>query len=521
MTRVVSVLLALLLVSSTAIAPAAGAVDIQESSEIFGESVTSDMGVLGWSPSEDVVRYGSDRNPGWIVHYEDGHGADLEAWANGSTSREIRSHDNASNVMLISAPASDVGLKLLSFSGEHLRDLSYVETIGVNRRVSVDPILPTELKSSDAWSPPAGATLATAGGVYGSFDADGAAWSSEVNTSTMTEVRTTVGADQVAVDGTGVRVAVLDTGLDYDSDLYGTRVPTGKNTISNTTLNVTDLPNATAEDYAAVADGSDSNHGSWVATAIAGNGTGPNATGIAPNATLIPVKVLSDDGSGSTEDIAEGLEYACGEANADVVSMSLGAPFRSERLEGEIQECLENESVSAVVVAAGNSRLTYRYVASPGDADGVVTVAATDARHLNESESAYFSNVGPDPETSKNPTVGAPGMEITAEVADGNVTLSGTSMATPVVSGVAALTLDKHGDLQGQPKELRTQLSETAEPLPSAGTTEVGAGRISAVNAVDDADGNQSQQDARSVTAESRDSGNKALAGSFWRELLG
>ena len=270
--------------------------------------------------------------------------------------------------------------------------------------------------------------------------------------------------------------------------------------------------------YDKLADGSSSNHGSWVATAIAGNGSGPNATGIAPGAELVPVKVLADDGSGSTSDIAAGLEYACGQADADVLSMSLGSPVQSLQIQEEIQQCLEEDDVSAVVVAGGNNRLSTRYLQSPGDSTDVITVAASDTRPINESESAYFSAVGPDPETDVEPDVAAPGLTVTWKVQEGNRTLSGTSMATPVVSGVLALTLEERSALVGNPEAVRTALEATAEPMPEAGTTEVGAGRINASNAVQDVSSDEGQETVRSSDSEARDTANSALAGSVWRE---
>jgi subtilisin family serine protease len=165
--------------------------------------------------------------------------------------------------------------------------------------------------------------------------------------------------------------------------------------------------------------------------------------------------------------------------------------------------------------------MTYRYLASPAGQEPVVTVAATDARRLNESESAYFSNVGPDERTGKNPTVGAPGMSITARVADGNVTLSGTSMATPVVSGQIAVTLQAKPGLEGEPAKLKQYLEDHAEPLEQAGVTEVGAGRLDSELLVDDVEPDENQQDARNDPARQRDSANRALSTGFWGTLLG
>lgn len=511
-----ALVMALVMLLASTVAPAAaGPLGVQGDSEVFAESVLEDKGWLGsWSPGEDVVTYGAAGHPGWVVEYSEGHAGDLEAWADASHERTVRSHNNDSNMMVVSAPADAIGISWSLSLTDALRHQSYVERIGVNRRLSIDPIASGALRNASAWEAPAGSWLATYGGYNGDLSADGAAWSDEVNTSSMGDVRQAVGADELAVDGSGVRVAVLDTGLDYDNETFGDRVPMGKNVITNETIN------ASAGDYEAVADGAASNHGSWVATMIAGNGPA-NATGIAPGAEVVPVKVLADDGSGSTADIAAGLEYACGEADADIVSMSLGSAVPSMQIETEIAECLDEDDVSAVVVAAGNSRMTYRYVASPGDSERVISVAASDTRALNESESAYFSNVGPDPETGVSPTIAAPGMSITANLADGNKTLSGTSMATPVVSGALALTLDAHPDLAGNPAELRSHLERTAEPMPNAGVTEVGAGRVSAVNAVEDVEPETDQEGALDDAAAARDTGNEALAGSLWRSLLG
>lgn len=518
MKRGLAVVLALLVVGATVATPVTAASG--SSSPIFGPSVSEDMGLLGWSPSNDVVRYGAGQYPGWIVEYEDGRASDLQAWAESSDERTIRSQDTDGNAMLISAPPSDVITTSL-LGSDSLRELSYVKHIGVNRKVGVDPLRPGDLKNSETWDKPSGHDFATFWGHSGALEADGAAWKSEINRSGLDDVRQSVDVDEVTETGAGVRYGILDTGLDYKDRLYGARVVAGKNTITNETLNITDPANATASDYEPVADGSDSNHGSWIATMIAGNGSRTNATGIAPDAELVPVKVLGDDGSGSTQDIAEGLEFACAEANVDIVHMSLGSPTPSERIEAEITECLEEEDVSAIVVAAGNSRLTYRYLASPGDAEGVVTVAATDTKALNNSESAYFSNVGPDPQTDKNPTVGTPGMQITAEVADGNVTLSGTSMAAPVTSGLLGLTLEAQPSLEGQPAELRQYLQDHSEGLAEAGETEVGAGRPSAKLLVDDVEPNQTQEEARNDDSKNRDKGNRAISGSFWAGFWG
>ena len=519
MTRRLSTVLAALVVVSAVVAGVQPAAAFGGSSSgVFAPSVSTDRGLFGWSPSESVVEYAGG-NPGWVVEFEDGHAGDLEAWVSASADRQIRARDNDSNMMVVSAPSSDVGLSWSLGLSSTLREQSYIKRIGVNRMVSVNPIRESDLARKSNWSSPDGGWLATWGGFKGKFNADGAAWSREVNESSLEDARAAVGADRVSsVDGSGVRVAVLDTGLDYNKSLYGDRVVAGFNAITGEKLN-TSL-SAENRSYDKVFDGASSKHGSWVTTAIAGNGPAPNGTGIAPGASIIPVKVLADDGSGKTSTIASGLEFACGEANADVVSMSLGSPVPSMQLEAEISECLTEDGVSAVAVAAGNNRMTYRYTASPGDSsETVITVAATDSKAVNESESAYFSAVGPDPTNGAGPDVAAPGMSITARVGDSTRTLSGTSMATPIVSGVSALALDANSSLVGEPALLMNYLEDTAEPLPNAGVTEVGDGRVSAYNAVNDVEPDKSQQAARDTGSKLRDEANGAHSGSFWRGL--
>jgi subtilisin family serine protease len=515
-----SLLLALVMVTATVATPVAAAPGASTSAKL-GPSVAEDVGWLsGWDAPENVQRYGANDLPGWLVKVDAEGESKLRTWTNGSEKREIRDAGADGRWFVVSAPPEQVlriGLLSTLTGEETLVAKDYVQSVGVNRRTSIDPIRQPALQDSSEWEAPGGQWWK----LSGSLSADGAAWGDEVNRSSVQDVRAAVDDDEVSLEGEDMRVAILDTGLDYSADLHDDRVPMAYNAITGESVTITDTVNATAADYELVADASSSNHGSWVATMIAGAGDGENATGIAPNATILPAKVLVDDGSGTTADIAEGIEWAASEANADVISMSLGSAVPNERINEAIAEALENESVSAVVVAAGNSRMTFRYLASPAGQEPVVTVAATDSRALNESESAYFSNVGPDPQTAKNPTMGAPGMSITATVADGNVTLSGTSMATPVVSGLVAVTLQANPALEGNPAELQQYLEDHAEPLEQAGVTEVGAGRPDAANLVNDVEPDQTQEDARNDPAQQRDGANRALSAGFWGTLLG
>lgn len=508
LTVALSALLVVSLVATAAVVPAAAS----GSSGPFTSAATAQTTFGVWTPSDDLIRFGADGHPGWVVSYENDSADDLRRWVNASTSREIRQHVPASRTMVISAPASHVGATW-AIGVNALKDRPYVDgPIGITREVGVDPITESELEDEESWSRPAGYWGATVGGLNGELSPDGATWGEDVNASSLADVRESIGADEVAENGSGVTVAVLDTGINYDQDLYGDRL-TGKNILSGEEINGS--LSATQRDYSKVSDGD--GHGTHVATTIAGDGNAETGTGVAPGADLLAVKVLADDGSGSTADIAEGLDYACREQSADVISMSLGSALPSEQINQEVEKCLNQHGASAVIVAAGNNRLTYRYVASPADDSATISVAASDALATNESRSAYFSAVGPDPATGEGPDLAAPGLKITAETDVGNRTLSGTSMAAPVVSGTVALMLEADGTLEGDQEAIRLRLEDTADPLPKAGTTEVGEGRLNAHNAVADDPTDGTQESERSSEAAARDSANGAVAGSAWR----
>jgi serine protease len=223
--------------------------------------------------------------------------------------------------------------------------------------------------------------------------------------------------------GQGVTVAVIDTGIacfddgpfSRGTDLSGTRCGGGWNFV---------------DDNARAAD--DHGHGTHVAGTIAqttNNGMG--TAGLAYCATLMPIKVLSRQGFGSTANVAEGIRYAADEG-AQVINLSLGGPIRSQILEDAVNHALAKGVV--IVAAAGNSGRSVGY---PAAYPGVIAVSATD----DKDNIARFS--------SRGPQVGlaAPGVAVTQQtVCNGGKdkcevfgTFNGTSMASPHVAGVAAM----------------------------------------------------------------------------------
>lgn len=487
----------------------------------------------GFTADDSVVTYGVDGNPGFIVHYSEGGLTSLEEWANDSTDREIHSSDNATGYAVVSAPPEHMGVTRAQrwFGSGGLGGASYVEYVELNRRLSYSEPIERLETQEQAFNKPAWSGPKTAFGLYGSFEQGGVAYT-DVNKSTMRESRGYHGAASTGYTGNGTTLGVVDTGLNYNEQLYQDRVIAGYNAITDSEANITLDPDGTANvsqsDYNNLSDGN--LHGSFVTSQAAANTTGTNASymGAAPDAHIIAVRSLNDDGAGSTADIAEGIEYAC-EGGADVVSLSLGTYVEQEVISQEISECYSDDDVSAVLVAVGNSRQTTRWVsypASESSREAVIGVAAISGAPPSEAESAYFSNVGPHPQNGAQPTLAATGMKVQTQVDDGSGTLftrtlSGTSMATPTAAGITAQLLEADSSLHGQPVEIRDRLQRTASPVPNAGETEVGAGSINASNAIQDREPEETQAGARQDPARARDGANGAVSGNSFAGLLG
>ncbi|WP_067276859.1 S8 family peptidase [Streptomyces jeddahensis] len=239
-------------------------------------------------------------------------------------------------------------------------------------------------------------------------------------------------------DGKGVKIAVLDTGIDATHPDLKDQVIAEKN-------------------FSTAADAQDRfGHGTHVASIAAGTGakSGGKFKGVAPGAKLLNGKVLGDDGSGEDSGILAGMEWAA-EQGAQVVNLSLGGPDTPaiDPLEAEINK-LSAEKGILFAVAAGNSGPNS--IGSPGSADAALTVGAVD----DGDQLADFSSTGPRVgDGAIKPDVTAPGVDITAAAApgsvidqevgqnpDGYLTISGTSMATPHVAGAAAILKQQHPD---------------------------------------------------------------------------
>jgi subtilisin family serine protease len=261
------------------------------------------------------------------------------------------------------------------------------------------------------------------------------------------------------VDGSGIEVAVLDTGVDTTHPDLDGRIAYEEALASPTTEDI-------------------NGHGTHVAGIVAGDGTMSNGetVGIAPNATIYNIKVLGNSGTGSRSVVVDGIERAT-ELGVDVISMSLGGPPTTDNpYIPAVNAATANGTL--VVISAGNSGPSSFTIGTPGDIESALTVAATD----DGDQITDWSSRGPTDFTEQlKPNIAAPGFAIQSlqgrgeAVTTGYTKKSGTSMSAPMVSGSAALVLEDRPDLTVP--QLKSVLVTTADPLSYDGYT-VGTGRL-------------------------------------------
>ena len=273
-------------------------------------------------------------------------------------------------------------------------------------------------------------------------------------------------------DGTGVKVAILDTGIDlthpdFPGKVAGSQVFTGEPSVQ---------------------DGF--GHGTHVASIIAGTGAASAGKykGVAPGAQLYIGKVLDNTGNGSDSQVIAGMQWAAS-TGARVVNMSLGgAPTDgTDPVSAAVNE-LTAATGTLFVVAAGNSGPSSQTVAAPGSADAALTVAAVDSADQIAGFSSRGARVG---DGALKPDIAAPGVSIVAARAEGTnlgpavgdyyTKLSGTSMATPHVAATAAILAQEHGDWTAA--QLKPALMSSAKDL-GDNPYEQGAGRVDIAQAV-------------------------------------
>jgi serine protease len=254
-----------------------------------------------------------------------------------------------------------------------------------------------------------------------------------------------------------VTIAVVDTGAQYDHpDLAG-------NFASNPGYDFADddsdpYPDVLSDEYHGT-------HVSGIAGGVTDNDTG--TSGIS-NSSLINGRALDEGGSGSTADIADAIEWAA-DQGADVINLSLGGGGYTSTMKNAVSYATNNGAL--VVAAAGNNGTSS--VSYPAAYSECLAVSALDPDETLASYSQYGSSV----------ELAAPGTNVlatTTEARGSYEELSGTSMATPVVSGVAGLALAQW-DLTNT--ELRDHLKATAVDV-GLSSDKQGSGRVDAANAV-------------------------------------
>ncbi|MCS1350198.1 S8 family peptidase [Mechercharimyces sp. CAU 1602] len=286
--------------------------------------------------------------------------------------------------------------------------------------------------------------------------------------------------------GKGVTIAIIDTGIALHPDL----VDEGR------LIAFKDFVNNKKEAY------DDNGHGTHCAGIAAGNGGKSDGKyrGAAPAANIIGVKVLDRMGSGSLSDVIAGIEWCMNNKEKykiKVISLSLGSRATQTHREDPVCQISKKavQSGLTVVVAAGNEGPEERTISSPGIEPSVITVGASNDKGTvtREDDSiASFSSRGPTIDRLQKPDVVAPGTNITSLRSAGSyidkisadqrvgqyyTTMSGTSMATPLVAGIAALLYDKHPDWT--PAQVKKALASTATDMKQS-PQDQGSGQVQA-----------------------------------------
>ncbi len=244
----------------------------------------------------------------------------------------------------------------------------------------------------------------------------------------------------VCATGAGIVVAVLDTGVDVSHPaLVESVLPNGVNTVENT-FDVRDIGNNFDDD----ADGQ--------IDEMVGHGTHVSGTilQVAPQARILPVKVLNSDGVGDAFMVTSGIHYAVGQG-ADVINLSLGSTYDSLAIRNGVEFAA---SQGVVVVAAAGNGDRQQPADYPAATDLPISVAATDAG----ADKATYSNF------HETVDISAPGNDVASTYPGGlYTTASGTSMATPLVAGSAALMLDRQPN--ANPDTITAMLKVASGPL--------------------------------------------------------
>lgn len=304
----------------------------------------------------------------------------------------------------------------------------------------------------------------------------------------------TIGADALheqGIDGDGVGIAVIDTGVADLPDFEGRRV--GMLDISG--------------------DGDDVDHyghGTFIAGIAAGDGASSDGghAGVAPGAHVIPVKIAGRNGAADVSHVLAAMQYVVSFKDVhdiDVLNLSVGTDSTQPQTLSPLNYAVERawDAGITVVVSGGNlGEQGPGRIPKPADDPLVITVGATDSNgtvNRNDDEVAGYSSRGPSiADGFEKPDIVAPGSHLVSLIAPGSVLDtehpdahvddahargSGTSFAAGVTSGAAALLLDAHPDWT--PDQVKDALTSTAAPGPVGDRNVDGHGAVDVASAVD------------------------------------
>ena len=342
-----------------------------------------------------------------------------------------------------------------------LPEVEYADEIFTIHVDAFNPVLPNDPRFDEQW---ALVNNGQNGGTKGADINASVAWAK------------TKGSDDVVV-------AVLDSGVDYTHPDLVTNIWTRPENIKE--YDDRDLGDIDDQHgYNAIENTGDpmdeNGHGTHCAGIIgAEGGNNEGITGVNWNVKIMPLKFMDATGSGTTKDAIEAINYVIDRkkagVNVRIISASWGSTQRSQALEEVISRA--NEAGILFVAASGNSSVdTDRQPHYPSSYNlgNVISVAALD----RNDQLTSFSNFG-----AKSVHVAAPGKDILSTWLEHEFReASGTSMATPVVAGVAALVLSRNPNMSVG--ELRKHLLESVDKLPDLKGKVASGGRINAARAV-------------------------------------